>query len=127
MTITLTPDDGDLERRLREAAARHGMEAEQFARDLLARTVFAEQPTPKLSEEDRIEHDEDTNPNALAEAIERLHLTPERRAAAIAHTLATYQPRNPPSPGTSGMDRVFGKWPGDETDEQVRAALEAVE
>ena len=110
MTITFTPDDGDLERQLREAAARYGKEADVYARELLARAVAAS-PLPLDDPDD----EEDTNPNALAEAIERLRLTPERIAEARAR-FAHLQPRNPPPPGTSGMDRVYGKWPGDETD-----------
>jgi hypothetical protein len=121
MTITFTPDDGDLERQLREAAARYGKEADVYARELLAHAVAVPPQTEPPDDE------EDTNPNILAEAIERLRLTPERRAEALARTLATYQPRDPPIPGTSGMERVFGKWPGDETDEEICAALEAIE
>ena len=121
MTITFTPDDGDLERRLREAAARYGKDADVYARELLAHAVAV--ASPPLREPD---DEEDTNPHALAEAIERLRLTPERVAEARARS-AHLQPRNPPPPGTSGMDRVYGKWPGDETDEEVEATLEAIE
>ncbi len=88
MTITFTPDDGDLERRLREAAARSGKEADVYARELLARAVAAS--PPPLDDAD--DEEEDTNPNALAEAIERLRLTPERVAEARAR-FARLQPR----------------------------------
>ena len=123
MTITFTPDDGDLERRLREAAARYGKEADVYARELLAHAVAA--ASPSLREPD-YEAEEDTNPNALAEAIERLRLTPERVAEARARS-ADLKPRIPPPPGTNGMQLVFGHWPGDETDEEIEAALKAIE
>jgi hypothetical protein len=43
-------------------------------------------------------------------------------------SLAELHPRIPPAPGGNGMDRVFGNWPGgDETDEEILAALEAIE
>ena len=38
--------------------------------------------------------------------------------------LADLKPANPPAHGTNGMDRVFGKWPGDETDQQIQSALD---
>ena len=117
MTITLDPS---LEKRLRRAAVRLGQEPEQYVHAALEHAIREDL---EFDDEDA----EDRNPNTLDEAIERLRLTPERRAEAIARTLATYQPRNPPPPGTSGMERVFGKWPGDETDEEIRAALEAIE
>jgi len=39
------------------------------------------------------------------------------------HTLDELCPRNPLPPGESGFGRIFGKWPGDETDEEITAAL----
>jgi hypothetical protein len=34
------------------------------------------------------------------------------------------QSENPPTDGTNGLHRVVGKWPGNETDEEIRIALE---
>ena len=39
-------------------------------------------------------------------------------------TLSELRPRNPLPPGESGFGRIFGQWPGDETDEEIVAALE---
>lgn len=36
------------------------------------------------------------------------------------------KPRKPSPPGLSLIDRVFGKWPGDETSEELLAALERI-
>lgn len=38
-------------------------------------------------------------------------------------TLDELRPRNPLPPGASGFGRIFGQWPGDETDEEITAAL----
>ena len=40
------------------------------------------------------------------------------------HSLADLQPRIPPPPGSNGMAQIIGQWPGDETDEQIQAALD---
>jgi hypothetical protein len=39
-------------------------------------------------------------------------------------TLDDLRPRTPLPPGESGFARIFGKWPGDESDEEVALALE---
>jgi hypothetical protein len=41
-------------------------------------------------------------------------------------TLADLKPRIPPPAGSSGLDQVIGRWPGDETDDEIQAALEAI-
>jgi hypothetical protein len=38
--------------------------------------------------------------------------------------LAGLHPENPPGNATNGLNRVVGQWPGDETDEEIEAALE---
>ena len=38
--------------------------------------------------------------------------------------LTKIEPENPPTDGTNGMHRLVGQWPGDETDEEIEAALE---
>lgn len=42
-------------------------------------------------------------------------------------SLAELKPRIAPQSGSNGMEHVFGRWPGTETDEEVRAILEAIE
>jgi hypothetical protein len=39
-------------------------------------------------------------------------------------SLADLKPRVPPPPGTTGLAMAIGQWPGDETDEEIEAALE---
>ena len=41
-------------------------------------------------------------------------------------SLDELKPRIPSPPGTSWLAEVAGKWPGDETDEQIYAALEEI-
>ena len=41
-------------------------------------------------------------------------------------TLDELRPRNPLPPGASGFGRIFGRWPSDETDEEITAALKAI-
>jgi len=42
-------------------------------------------------------------------------------------SLEDLKPRIPSTPGTSGMEHVFGHWPGTESDDEILAALEAIE
>ena len=43
-------------------------------------------------------------------------------------SLTELRPRMALAPGSNGMEHVFGNWPsGDETDEEILAALEAIE
>jgi hypothetical protein len=39
-------------------------------------------------------------------------------------SLEDLKPRIPPPPGSNGLALLIGQWPGDETDEQIHAALE---
>jgi hypothetical protein len=39
-------------------------------------------------------------------------------------TLAELKPRIPPPPGSNGLDQIIGRWPGDESDAEIDAALE---
>lgn len=45
----------------------------------------------------------------------------------LPRSLAELKPRIAPSPGSNGMEHVFGRWPGAETEDEVRAILEAIE
>jgi hypothetical protein len=63
--------------------------------------------------------------NYLADAVRRaLERTPEQMLADRADVLAGVRKGAPLPPGKTLDDVVKGKWPGDETDEQIRAALE---
>ena len=63
--------------------------------------------------------------DALAEAIARwVNRTPEEKLALRAEILKTARKGRPLPDGKSFDDVVRGSWPGDETDEQIREALE---
>lgn len=75
---------------------------------------------------------------ALKEEAERQGIAPEgltpeavmaRLIAELKHrpvpqSLDEIKPRRLPPPGKTAMQMVVGQWPGDETDEEIRAALE---
>lgn len=42
----------------------------------------------------------------------------------VPQSLADLKPRRLPPPGKTAMEMVKGKWPGDETDEEINKALE---
>jgi hypothetical protein len=64
-------------------------------------------------------------PSALDKAIAAIkNRTPEEKAAASERAVRTYKPRRELPPGKTLEDMVAGKWPGDETDDQIREALE---
>ncbi len=54
---------------------------------------------------------------------EMTHRTPEQLAQAQQRAMERYQPRRTPPPGKTLADMVSGKWPGDETEEQLQQAL----
>jgi hypothetical protein len=57
-----------------------------------------------------------------------IHAEVVRLGRAHRESLTELRPRIEPPPGSNGMEYVFGNWPGgDETDEQILAALEAIE
>lgn len=60
--------------------------------------------------------------DALAAAIERVRLTPERIAERQARTLAAIGGRATPPSGNERTRWLLEPWPGDETDEQLQAA-----
>jgi hypothetical protein len=75
-------------------------------------TLMPEEPTEEHME-------------SLEAAITRMiNRTPEEIAAARERLLAVTPPPRELPTGTTIFDAVMGKWPGDETDEQIAAALE---
>ena len=82
----------------------------------------------------------ETEEAAWKEEAERLGLTPEgliRQAVMekliaglknqrIPQSLDEIKPRRLPPPGKTAMQMVVGQWPGDETDEELQAALKAM-
>jgi hypothetical protein len=41
-------------------------------------------------------------------------------------SLEEIEPKSPLPPGSNGLDLIVGQWPGDETDEEIRQALEEI-
>lgn len=61
----------------------------------------------------------------LDEAVFRMmHRTPEEKAQARARALQRYLPARPLPPGKTLAETIAGQWPGDETDEEIEAALD---
>lgn len=67
-----------------------------------------------------------TKPNAaLQEALDRLaNRTPEQKLADREKLMKTARMGRPLPPGKSFFEVVQGTWPSDETDEQIRKALD---
>lgn len=106
LTIDLPPEQ---EQRLRAKAAARGQDAAAFAADVL-RAALAE---------DREEA------SALDQAIAAMtNRTPEQIVEKRDRLLATSPPPRPLPPGKTLEDVFVGKWPGNETDAQIQAALE---
>jgi hypothetical protein len=53
-----------------------------------------------------------------------LNRSPEEKAADKASLDAVTTPGRPLPPGKTWIDVIWGQWPGDETDEEINAALE---
>ena len=118
ITVDLPPQ---LEAQVREQAAQKGQAPSEYIAALVQSHIAPENdaatiaPAPKEIEG----ANEDYDPTHLDRLIEAVRLTPERIAERQARFLATVKPRNPPTDGTNGMHRVFGAWPGDETEEEL--------
>jgi hypothetical protein len=65
--------------------------------------------------------DSDALSRAIAKMINR---SPEEIAKAQARAIAKYKPEHSLQPGQTIFDAVGGKWPGDESDQQIKEALE---
>jgi hypothetical protein len=61
---------------------------------------------------------------ALVEQQVRLQALDALRDRQRPRSLADLKPRIPPPPGSNGFAEIIGKWPGDETDEVIQAALD---
>ena len=122
LTIELAPEELA---QLRLRAAGRGQDAARYAADLLRRDLEAGYEDAQTDAQDRpmSRMDPEEKARFLATLVEPYRPTPERVAEKQAR-FAHLRRANPPTDGTNGMHRVFGHWPGDETDEQVAAALE---
>jgi hypothetical protein len=61
---------------------------------------------------------------ALVEQQVRLQALDALRDRQRPRSLADLKPRIPPPPGSNGFAEIIGTWPGDETDEEIQAALD---
>ncbi len=117
MVVNVSPET---EKQLAELAARNGKPVPDFAGSLLEEKLREVQPGDSLNGTD-----DDIDPDALARAVaQMINRTPEEIAAAQARAIQEFQPENQLPPGQTIFDAVCGKWPGDETDEEVYRALE---
>lgn len=113
ITLDLAPD---VERRLREKASREGKPVEDYAIDLLQQSLGGENGSSR---------NEATEESALDRAVAAMtNRTPEQIAEAQARAIQSYAPKRLPPPGVSVFEVIAGKWPGDETDEEIKAALD---
>lgn len=110
---TLTPEE--------VSELTHCMEIEHIMRLAKARArKYLPVSNPKM----RISLEPEKEMDALAEAIARLNnRTHEEIMAARARVLAASPPPLPLPEGKTMNDVILGQWPGDETDEEVNAAL----
>ena len=108
LTIDLPPDT---ELKLQELAARSGQDLPEYALTLLLRHVEADGAAIGGGD-------------LLAEAVARMTTrTAEQIGEARARAAELIRPGKPLPQGETIFGAVAGRWPGDETDEQVAEAL----
>jgi hypothetical protein len=114
VTITIELSD-EAEERLRAVAARQDKDA--------LRQAIADAALPEI--ERLLQEANESDP--LVQAIARLAArTPEEIARARSEARAALVPARPLPDGMTLLDAVGGKWPGDESDEEIAAALDRV-
>ena len=103
--MRLRPETADL---LAAQAARFGLRLDEHLARLAEHAAGQDRPNQAIEQE-----------------IRRLtDRTPEQVVADRERIMAASRPPRPLPPGKTLADVVVGSWPGDETDEQVRKALE---
>jgi hypothetical protein len=109
----------ETEKALKEMALRNGQDAADYAGEIIEKQIQAQKKISNTNGKD------EDDPDALSRAITRMvNRTPEEIAEAQMRAIATCKPQNEIPPGKTLFDMVAGKWPGDETDEQIQEALE---
>jgi hypothetical protein len=116
MVVNVSPE---AEKILGELAARNGISAPQMAGELLEeklKETYTISPTDEGC---------DFVPDALERVIAQMtNRTPEEVEETRARLFQEMEPPRPLPPGKTLADILYGQWPGDETDEEVLAALE---
>jgi len=143
MTIAIHLEP-EIEARLRELARKSGLTAEEAAMELLEARLDSPPPqtgsTLPSPENDAEETDAELlaalkamddpkddggEESALDRALAAMrNRTPEQIAEMRERVLAATRPPRSLPPGKTLADVIVGKWPGNETDEQIQAALE---
>ena len=109
MIVTVSPET---EKAIVKLAAKRGQDAAVLAGRYLEIALKSQQIT-------------DDEPDALTQAIAKLKSrAPEQIAEARDQLFQAAKPSRPLPAGQSIFDVIGGQWPGDETDEEVLAALE---
>lgn len=67
------------------------------------------------------------NPTIIKENEAEAGAVWEERAEMLPRSFAELSPHTTPPAGSNGMEFVFGHWPSDETDEEVKAIIETIE
>lgn len=113
LTIQLSPEK---EKALHEEANRRGVSMEVYAK------VLVEEHLPANG---AAAGEEESDPEALSRAVLAMtSRTPEQINAAQEKAEALIKPGRPLPPGKTIFDVVAGKWPGDETDDEIARVLE---
>lgn len=115
MIVNVSPE---AERMLGELAARNGKPEPEMAGELLEEKL---KETHSLAP---AEEDGDFDSDALERAIaQMMNRPPEEVEETRARLFQEMEPPRPLPPGKTLYDVICGQWPGDETDEEVLAAL----
>jgi hypothetical protein len=115
MVVNVSPE---AEKILGELAARNGISVPEIAGELLEEKL---KETHTITSTDE---DGDFDPDALERAIAQMtNRTPEEVEETRARLFQEMEPPRPLPPGKTLADILSGQWPGDETDEEVLAAL----
>ncbi len=109
----------ETEKALKEMASRSGQDVADYAGDIIEKQIQAQRLFSNTNGKD------EDDPEALSLAIAKMtNRPPEAIAEAQTRAIAACKPRNEIPPGKTLFDMVAGKWPGDETDDQIKEALE---
>ncbi len=121
MEINVLPET---EKRLTEMAEQTGARVADYAGSLLDQKVRESDDESFANGANEKSEDSDTNPDALAEAMQKLlNRTPEEKEEARMRLLQRSRRARPLPEGKTFVDVVCGQWPGDETEEQILEAL----
>ena len=119
MNVNVSPET---KKDLEELAAQTGQDISDLAGALLDEHMRVRKLTisDALAPEDSTPEDPDALTRALAKFTNR---TPEEIAQAQAQAIRSYKPERELPAGATLLDVVSGKWPGDESEDEIAQAL----